>query len=249
MASDIGKALELTNINVSIQNYDDDERGLRKAYTPEGGTQQALFLTSQGVYRLLYNSKKPIAKKFRRWAGDILDDIIFNESIELKKQLEDQKKQLEEQQKQLEEKNKKLKLLENKPDTCGFIRIPGYNYIIKDVTRPFYYKIGFAENPEARLSSLNTSSCNTSLEMVARFKTSDKEFSEKIIHSALKPFRIRNQQQKLNEWFYLNDEFELAYTIFTVKKCIDFVENFNFQDGNELKARHLEISIFRMVMN
>ena len=66
-ASDIGKALELTNINVSIQNYDDDERGLRKAYTPEGGTQQALFLTSQGVYRLLYNSKKPIAKKFRRW--------------------------------------------------------------------------------------------------------------------------------------------------------------------------------------
>lgn len=67
----------------TFKGIDEDERGLRKAYTPEGGTQQALFLTSQGVYRLLYNSKKEIAKKFRKWAGNILDDIIFNESEKL----------------------------------------------------------------------------------------------------------------------------------------------------------------------
>ena len=40
----------------------------------------------QGIYRLLYASKKPIAKKFRKWAGNILDDITFNESEELKRQ-------------------------------------------------------------------------------------------------------------------------------------------------------------------
>ena len=51
----------------------------------------ASYLTSQGVYRLLYNSKKPEAKKFRKWAGAILDDIIFNESKELKKQLDEKK--------------------------------------------------------------------------------------------------------------------------------------------------------------
>ena len=99
-ANDIGKVLGLSNINVSIQNYDDHERGLRKAYTPEGGTQHALFLTSHGVYRLLYNSKKDIAKKFRKWVGDILDDIIFNNSIELQKQLEQHKKELEENKRQ-----------------------------------------------------------------------------------------------------------------------------------------------------
>jgi prophage antirepressor-like protein len=108
-ASDIGKVLGLSNINVSIQNYDDHERGLRKAYTPEGGTQHALFLTSQGVYRLLYNSKKDIAKKFRKWVGNILDDIIFNNSIELKKQLENHQLQLQEKEQLLIEQNKQLK--------------------------------------------------------------------------------------------------------------------------------------------
>ena len=90
-ASDIGKALGIVNIHSTIQNYEDeDERVIRKAYDPQKNLQDTSFLTSQGVYRLLYNSKKEIAKKFRKWAGNILDDIIFNESTELKKQLIEQ---------------------------------------------------------------------------------------------------------------------------------------------------------------
>jgi prophage antirepressor-like protein len=46
-SSDIGKALELKNIAVSIQCYDDDEKVLRKAYTL-GGNQDTTFLISQG---------------------------------------------------------------------------------------------------------------------------------------------------------------------------------------------------------
>jgi len=52
-ASDIGKALHLTNIRQSIQSYDDDEKVVRKAYDPQGTLQNTTFLTSQGVYRLL----------------------------------------------------------------------------------------------------------------------------------------------------------------------------------------------------
>jgi prophage antirepressor-like protein len=104
-ANDIGKVLNLTNIAVSIQNYDEDERVIRKAYDTTHREQDTTFLTSQGVYRLLYNSKKEIAKKFRKWAGSILDDIIFNESIELKKQLEEKETQM----KLLQTENTKLK--------------------------------------------------------------------------------------------------------------------------------------------
>jgi len=46
---------------------------------------------------VLYNSKKEIAKKFRKWAGNILDDIIFNEAQGLKLQLEEKEKQLQNQ--------------------------------------------------------------------------------------------------------------------------------------------------------
>jgi prophage antirepressor-like protein len=74
-ASDVAKVLDISHIRSSIQNYDSDEKGVRKVHTL-GGDQDVLFLTSQGVYRLLYNSKKDIAKKFRKWVGNILDDII-----------------------------------------------------------------------------------------------------------------------------------------------------------------------------
>jgi len=86
--------LNLTNIRVSIQNYDDDERVVRKAYDSNGTLQDTIFLSSRGVYRLLYNSKKEIAKKFRKWAGSILDDIVFNESKQLKQQIDIYQKQL-----------------------------------------------------------------------------------------------------------------------------------------------------------
>jgi prophage antirepressor-like protein len=102
-ATDIAKALVLKNIHVSIQVYDEDEKVLRKAYDQKGNLQETTFLTSQGVYRLLYNSKKEIAKKFRKWAGNILDDIIFNQSKELVRQLEHHKQELEIKNQLLEE--------------------------------------------------------------------------------------------------------------------------------------------------
>lgn len=93
-ASDIGKVLDIVNIRTSIINFDEDEKVVRTTYSSNSGNPDTIFLSSQGVYRLLYNSKKPIAKKFRKWAGAILDDIIFNESKELKRQLQEKEKLL-----------------------------------------------------------------------------------------------------------------------------------------------------------
>lgn len=84
--SDVAKALEITNIRSSIQNFRSKEKGVRKCDTL-GGPQDIIFLSSHGVYRLLYSSKKKIAENFREWVGDILDDIILNQSKELQKQL------------------------------------------------------------------------------------------------------------------------------------------------------------------
>jgi prophage antirepressor-like protein len=119
-ASDIGKALNIVNIRTSIQNFDGDEVVVRTTYDTINRKQETLFLTSQGVYRLLYSSKKDIAKKFRKWAGNILDDIIFNESIELKKQLEEKDKEIRQIQdervtdKKLEKHKVLLNMLNNK---------------------------------------------------------------------------------------------------------------------------------------
>lgn len=86
MANNVGKVLGLTNIRASIQNYDDDERVVKDIDTL-GGKQNVIFLTSDGIYRLLYNSTKPEAKKFRKWASKILNDVNFNNCQEIKKSL------------------------------------------------------------------------------------------------------------------------------------------------------------------
>ena len=93
-AADIGKLLDIVNIRSSIQKFDETERCVREVDTGFG-VKEIIYLTSRGIYRLLYNSTKELAKKFRNWVADIIDDIIFNNSNELRLQLDDKNKQLE----------------------------------------------------------------------------------------------------------------------------------------------------------
>lgn len=79
------------NIHSSIQNFNERERVLRPTYDTMNRKQDTIFLTSDGIYRLLFNSKKPAAEEFRAWASNILDDIIFNKSAELQKKLKEKK--------------------------------------------------------------------------------------------------------------------------------------------------------------
>jgi prophage antirepressor-like protein len=238
-ANDIAKVLDILNIRQSIQNYDEDERVVRKVYDPYGTLQDTIFLTSRGVYRLLYSSKKEIAKKFRKWASSILDDIIFNESVELKRQLEEQKALLL-------EKDETIKQLENKPETYGFERLPGYIYFVEDTTKPGHIKLGYATTPNNRVSSLNVASSTYSLKILATFETFDKEFAEKIIHHSLNPFRIKNRK----EWFYFKNENEIIYALNTVKNCIQFIKNFDINDVEDtnINLESLLIDINKVII-
>ena len=83
---DVAKVLDLSNIHASVQNFNSDEKVIREIMT-KGGPQKMLFLTSDGVYRLLFNSKKPEATIFRKWACKILNDVNFNGCREIKKAL------------------------------------------------------------------------------------------------------------------------------------------------------------------
>lgn len=246
-ASDIGKALNIVNIRTSITNFDGDEVVVRSTYDTINRNQDTLFLTSQGIYRLLYSSKKEIAKKFRKWAGAILDDIIFNESQELKKQLEEQKQQLENKNKLLQEKEqlllenvKIINELELNPETEGFSsRIPGELYCIKDNSKYGHMKIGIADKTVTRLDQLNVSSNTHSLKIYTKFKTFDRNLAEKLIHHALHPFRIKNRK----EWFYFRNDHELAYAMNIIKKSLEFIKQFDIKNNAHFKESTLNLNI------
>jgi prophage antirepressor-like protein len=103
-ATDVGKALEILNIYRTIQNFLCPKEKNNKKCDTQGGPHDVVFLTSKGLYRLLYVSRKPVAERFRDWVGDLLDDIVFNQAREIRVQLE----QYSQKVSQLEQQNNEL---------------------------------------------------------------------------------------------------------------------------------------------
>lgn len=76
VAKDVCDVLELTNISKALQCLDEDEKGITTSYTL-GGPQKMLTVTEPGLFALLLNSRKPEARKFRRWVlHEVLPEII-----------------------------------------------------------------------------------------------------------------------------------------------------------------------------
>jgi len=261
-ASDVGNALGIVNIRTTIQNYeDDDERVVRKVYDPHGTLQDTIFLTSQGVYRLLYNSKKEIAKKFRKWAGNILDDIIFNESKELKRQLEEQQNVIEEQKTLVEEqktmiKEKEKLLLEQNKEINKYkekiyeeVEKRGFVYVIKTDSYNFY-KVGktkdFVLN---RVKGLQTGNVND-IQILLEFQTSNPDLLEKNVHYILDRYRCNSGREFFECNFeYIQKIIEICgNTIDTLKSTYQNI--FNSQSINSIdKEIFINIDKFSTLQN
>lgn len=199
-ANDIGRVLGLTNIRSSIQNFDDDEKLLYK-FSTNGGTQNMLFLSSSGVYRLLYASNKPMAKVFRKWVNSVIDDILFNNAKHTKKILE-------EQEKIINEMKEKFKLLTNGDyrlynDSLSNVR---FNQRLDKNTAIYVaankvehenniYKIGKSINMKNRLNSLKAgSSPSNNFKMFKTYETiANMELAtEKYIHALMNSLHIED---------------------------------------------------------
>jgi prophage antirepressor-like protein len=93
-AIDIGDILDV-DIHTLINDFDDSEIVTINMYI-DGGTssQQVIFLTESGLYKLLFNNTLPLTKKLIKWTRDTIKDFKLslntnhkNEIIELKKEI------------------------------------------------------------------------------------------------------------------------------------------------------------------
>ena len=66
VAADVCRILGLEDTHVAIRKLDDDEKG-RCLIPTLGGGQEMLVVNEPGLYRLIFASRKPEAKKFQRW--------------------------------------------------------------------------------------------------------------------------------------------------------------------------------------
>lgn len=66
VAKDVCEILDLGNSRQAVSRLDEDERGVSLVMTPSG-KQHMSVINESGLYSLILTSRKPEAKKFKRW--------------------------------------------------------------------------------------------------------------------------------------------------------------------------------------
>lgn len=66
VAADVCAALHLPETHKAVARLDDDEKGRNSIPTP-GGEQEMTVVNEPGLYSLVLGSRKPEAKRFKRW--------------------------------------------------------------------------------------------------------------------------------------------------------------------------------------
>jgi BRO family, N-terminal domain len=75
IAKDVCDILDIDDPSKAVSRIDDDERGTTTVRTA-GGPQEVLTLNESGVYSLVFTSRKPEAKRFRKWVtSEVLPEI------------------------------------------------------------------------------------------------------------------------------------------------------------------------------
>lgn len=74
VAADVCRVLELTNPTVALERLDEDEKAKFNLGLPGGDTN---VVNESGLYALTLTSRKPNAKKFRKWlTGEVVPSIF-----------------------------------------------------------------------------------------------------------------------------------------------------------------------------
>ncbi|GHT17509.1 antirepressor [Planctomycetales bacterium] len=74
LAKDVAAWIEHCDPSKMVQSVDDDERLIRTMFA-SGQNRDCLFLTENGLYEVLFQSRKPIAKEFKREVKKLLHDL------------------------------------------------------------------------------------------------------------------------------------------------------------------------------
>ena len=76
VAKDVCKFLGIKNHKDAVSRLDDDEKDEVGITDPIGRVQKTLIVNESGLYSLVFQSRKPEAKKFRKWVtSEVLPSI------------------------------------------------------------------------------------------------------------------------------------------------------------------------------
>lgn len=74
LAKDVAEWIEHSDVHKMVQSVDEDEK-VRNNVPTLGGIQESWFLTEDGLYEVLMQSRKPIAKQFKKEVKKVLHSL------------------------------------------------------------------------------------------------------------------------------------------------------------------------------
>jgi len=77
LAKDVAEWIEHSKVSMMLESIDEDEK-LKEVILTSGQKREMWFLTENGVYEVLMQSRKPIAKEFKKQVKHILKEIRLN---------------------------------------------------------------------------------------------------------------------------------------------------------------------------
>lgn len=165
-ANDIGNLLEIKQMRKTIQNLDEDCKIMEPGNTITGLKDQ-WFLTEEGIYEVLFISRKPIAKEFKKWIRKTIKQIRQNRIKELEFYKEPSYKELP-----LEE------------------TVYCHSTDIENV-----FKVGKSTkiNSKTRKEQSQTP-CVKDIKILHEVKTTDCDLLEKLVHYALIHYRLGKRE-------------------------------------------------------
>ena len=190
-AKDIGDLLEMRNIREVIKNFNKKQKNVSLT----GYKQEVVFLTEQGLYKVLMRSRKKIAEEFQEWVCEVIEEIRKKGKFVLQEQLKLKELEYEEQIKE-----KELELTKYKEKIYEEIEKTGHVYVIK---MDGGYKVGKTKDAVIkRVKGMQTANVNN-IVIILDFECSNADLLEKCVHYILERYRCNNNR----EFFDCNVEY------------------------------------------
>ncbi len=180
-SSDIANILDISNFRYQTKHFDNTEKVL-SLYDTIGGKQKNLFLTINGVNKLLSKNKKGISIALYSWIKDIVNEISNTEILN-DVQIIPKIKNI------IKKEEKKLNIEELK-----------YIYIYNVDTRNDMpeLKIGYTKNIKQRITSYTTVCTHGKCELCEAVPYVDINIVESYIHTLLHKYKIKSEVFKLS---------------------------------------------------
>ena len=77
LAKDVASWIEHSDVSKMMKSVDEDEK-VKNIVRTLGGNQEMWFLTEDGLYEVLMQSRKPVAKQFKKKVKKLLKDLRLN---------------------------------------------------------------------------------------------------------------------------------------------------------------------------